>query len=286
MKIILFLNKDLEANIAYNLLKPELSKHQVQIYYTEKVGGSNQKSEDVNTLEYFETEFFFNEISEFISRSKIKTDFEMFNKDFKSVPFMKSGNVNGPVFIEKIKAFEPDLFISIRFGKIFRDEIISLPKYGLLNLHSGILPDFRGIMGTLHALKLGNKKIGCTLHTIPDSGIDTGDIVDLSYLEVQSDKSLLWHIVQLYPLGVKMICNALINLSEHIDFELKKQDINTGNYFSVPTEGDFEILRNLGKDVFSELDYINILEEFVTGKLSKLEKHELLKIIEFTAARS
>lgn len=286
MKIILFLNKDLEANIAYNLLKPELSKHQVQIYYSEKVGGNNQKSEDVKTLEYFETEFFFNEISEYISVSKIKTNFELFNKDFKSVPFKKSGNVNGPIFIEKIKAFEPDLFISIRFGKIFRDEIIALPKYGLLNLHSAVLPDFRGIMGTLHALKAGDKQIGCTLHTIPDSGIDTGDIIDIAYLDVQVHRSLLWHIVQLYPLGAKMISKALENLSENIDFDLKKQDFNTGNYFSVPKEGDFKILRDLGKEVFSEVDYIAILEEFVLMKLSNLEKHELLKIMESSIVRS
>lgn len=286
MKIILFLNKDLEANIAYNLLKPELLKHQVQIYYSEKVGGSNQKSQDVKTLEYFETEFFFNEISEYINVSKIKTNFELFNKDFKSVPFEKSGNVNGPIFIEKIKAFEPDLFISIRFGKIFRDEIIALPKYGLLNLHSAVLPDFRGIMGTLHALKAGNKKIGCTLHSIPDSGIDTGDIIDIAFLDVQPERSLLWHIVQLYPMGAKMICKALVNLQMNKTLDIKKQDLNTGNYFSVPTEGDFKILRDLGKDVFSEIDYIDILEEFVLGKLSNLEKYELLKIMESSVGRS
>lgn len=57
-----------------------------------------------------------------------------------------------------MKDFNPDLFISIRFGKIFKDEIIQVPKFGLINLHSTILPDYRGIMGTLHAIKDKNKK--------------------------------------------------------------------------------------------------------------------------------
>ena len=44
MNIILFLNKDFEANLAYNLLKEELLKHNVKIYYSESVGSSKKET--------------------------------------------------------------------------------------------------------------------------------------------------------------------------------------------------------------------------------------------------
>jgi methionyl-tRNA formyltransferase len=50
MKIVLFLNKDLQANIAYNLLKSELLKHNVRIYYSDTVGNSNNKPSDLLKL--------------------------------------------------------------------------------------------------------------------------------------------------------------------------------------------------------------------------------------------
>ena len=209
MKIVVFINKDIEANIAFNLLKPELLNHTVQIYYSDSVGNPDNKSLDLVTLEYFEKGFFFNELPTFINDSKINNTFEFFDDNFKSFPIKKCGNVNSIAFINEMKAFNPDVFISIRFGKIFKDDIIQIPINGLINLHSAILPDYRGILGTLHAIKEKNSTIGCTLHTIPNSGIDTGEIIEIAKRDVNLSKSLFWNIIQLYPLGVEMIIKTL-----------------------------------------------------------------------------
>ena len=44
----------MHANIVYQLLKPELLKHQVQIYYTDQVGHSSKRSEKLQQIEYLE----------------------------------------------------------------------------------------------------------------------------------------------------------------------------------------------------------------------------------------
>jgi len=230
MKIVLFLNKDLEANIAYNLLKSELLSHNVRIYYSDTVGNSKNKPSDLVKLEYFEKGFLFNELSEFINENKIENSFEFFDDNFKSFPIKKCSNVNSVEFINEMKDLNPDLFISIRFGKIFKDEIIQVPKNGLINLHSAILPDYRGIMGTLHAIKEENTKIGCTLHTIPNSGIDTGEIIEIAERNVNSEKSLFWNIVQLYPLGTELIIKNLKIIDSNNSLNTQKQNLEEGNF--------------------------------------------------------
>ncbi|MDH5599637.1 MAG: hypothetical protein OEY34_10965, partial [Cyclobacteriaceae bacterium] len=63
MKIIIFLNRDIEANIAFNLMKSELLNHSVRIYYSDSVGKSDKKPTELQRLEYFEREFFFKELT-------------------------------------------------------------------------------------------------------------------------------------------------------------------------------------------------------------------------------
>ncbi|MGO1585211.1 formyltransferase family protein [Mesonia sp.] len=275
MNLVLFLNKDLEANISYNLLKPELLKHKVRIYYSDSVGNPKNKPSDLLALEYFEKEFFFNELPEFISKNKMESSFEFFDQNFSSFPIEKCANINSKEFIQEMEDFNPDLFISIRFGKIFKDEISQVPTKGLLNLHSAILPDYRGIMGTLHAIKQEKDTIGCTLHTIPNSGIDTGEIIEIAKLEINRSKSLFGHIVQLYPLGTDLIIKSLKKMERDGSLETQEQNLQQGNYFTVPTENDFDQIKHLGMEIISVKDYQDILTVFILKNLSKIQKHHL-----------
>lgn len=279
MKIALFVNKDLEANIAYNLLKPELEKHTVRIYYSDTVGNPNTKPSALVKLEYFEKEFVFNELTSFLTDNKIHSTFEFFDPNFKSFPLKKCTNVNSSEFINEMKIFGADLFIAIRFGKIFKDELIQLPKKGIINLHSAILPAYRGIMGTLHAIKAKNTTIGCTLHTIPNSGIDTGEIIEIATLKVNPTRSLFWHIIQLYPLGAKLIVKTIKNITENTPLITRKQQLKEGNYFSVPTSNDFDQLKRLGMETISINDYQTIVKSFILNELTENEEQTLVNII-------
>lgn len=280
MNIVLFVNKDIEANLAYTLLKKELLQHTVTIYFSDTVGNPNTKPTDLLTLEYYEKAFVFNDLMTFLTETNIDNNFAFFEDAFTSFPIQKCANVNTPEFIEEIKALKPDLFISIRFGKIFKDEIIRVPKHGLLNLHSAILPNYRGIMGTLHAIKDKNTQIGCTLHTIPNSGIDTGEIIEIAKMEVSPNRSLFWHILQLYPLGATLIIKALKELANGKPLKSKQQNLDEGAYFSVPTQKDFEQVKNMGFKIISKQDYTEILTQLVIKDATAKEKQLITEFIE------
>ncbi|MCB0685586.1 MAG: hypothetical protein KDC53_03645 [Saprospiraceae bacterium] len=265
MNIILFLNRDLHSNFAYQLLKPSLKGHQVHIYLSESVGKKKEKAGALSLLEHYEKKQFY-KLPLLLKEQKLHSDFEFFDDQFAYAPLQVCKNVNSDEFITAVRKLKPDLFISIRFGKIFHDEIIKVPGHGILNLHSGILPDYRGILGTLHALREGRKEIGCTLHYINNSSIDTGEIINIIKMPVVIGRSLFWHVNQLYPAGCAAIIRIINQLNQGMEIPTVIQDLKVGNYYSLPDESHFAELMDMGHDVINEKDY----SSFITQHISSL----------------
>lgn len=57
------------------------------------------------------------------------------------IPVELSENINSREFIDKIRRYEADLFVSKSFNQIFKSEMINLPRYKAINCHSGKLEE-------------------------------------------------------------------------------------------------------------------------------------------------
>jgi methionyl-tRNA formyltransferase len=90
--------------------------------------------------------------------------------------FMPCRDVNSKEFIETLKRYPADIFVSMSFDQILKKEIIQIPKKGFINCHAGALPFYRGRNPLNWVLINGENKFGITVHYV-DEGIDTGDIV-------------------------------------------------------------------------------------------------------------
>jgi methionyl-tRNA formyltransferase len=100
-------------------------------------------------------------------------------KDFSfqnSIDYLFPVRINDSEFIEKVKTYNCDLFVSMSFNQIFRKEILNIPKLKTINCHAGKLPFYRGRNILNWALINDEKEFGITVHFI-DEGIDTGDII-------------------------------------------------------------------------------------------------------------
>lgn len=89
--------------------------------------------------------------------------------------------LNSKKTVSAIKNLKPDLFLSINFRYLLKDEIIKTPKYGCINLHFGYLPYNRGVFADAFSI-IENTPAGITYHLI-DAGIDTGKII--SQMEIK-----------------------------------------------------------------------------------------------------
>jgi len=165
---------------------------------------------------------------------------------------------NSPAGLNTLGDCDPDLIVSIRYRQILRDDAIAVPRQGVLNLHSGILPDYRGVMATFWAMLNAELEIGSTLHRIVDSGIDTGPILGVSRTPLRPGETYLANLLRLYADGVAMLVEAIAELECGNPLEGSPQSTECGKYFSTPDEASIKAFsaKNLCLASALELDLI------------------------------
>ena len=107
-------------------------------------------------------------------------------------------HVNDPRVVELVDRLQPDV-IAVFGTSLIRGELLTKGRLGILNLHGGLSPEYRGADCTFWALYNGEPdKIGCTLHYI-DAGIDTGKLIAHVCPEVKpgdDELTLFWRAVR------------------------------------------------------------------------------------------
>jgi folate-dependent phosphoribosylglycinamide formyltransferase PurN len=89
-------------------------------------------------------------------------------------PVVTCGDQNSPRAVAQLKQWSPDLAI-FTGGNILRDQVLKVPRLGILNAHLALLPEIRGMSSPEWSLLCG-VPLGVTIHFM-DSAVDTGPIV-------------------------------------------------------------------------------------------------------------
>ena len=84
--------------------------------------------------------------------------------------------VKEPEFVEIIKNFAPDVIVVVAFGQILSEEILNIPKYGCINVHGSILPEYRGAAPIQWSIIDGREYGGVTTMYMA-KGLDSGDMI-------------------------------------------------------------------------------------------------------------
>jgi len=255
MRILFLCNRDLASNFALNLLLPAFANHQVRVGLTERVGGID-RTEPAERRELRAAEQTYpNEVLfPLVERAGFKDDggrhltFVEIER-LRRIPVSVLSKPNSPTGLAEIREYAPDLVVSIRYGAILKCDFLAIPRLGVLNLHSGLLPAYRGVLATFRALMNGDEEIGCTLHRISDGTIDTGEIVATGRLRVTPERSLLGNILALYPIGCALIAPAIEQLERGIAITATKQAEGEGNYYTYPTADEWSQFTDRGLQV-------------------------------------
>jgi methionyl-tRNA formyltransferase len=93
-----------------------------------------------------------------------------------NLPILQPQTVNASAFIESLKKNRPDIIIVVAFGQILSKAFLEIPKQFCINLHSSLLPKYRGAAPIQRAILKGDIKSGVTT-MIMDKGMDTGDVL-------------------------------------------------------------------------------------------------------------
>ncbi len=267
MRILCCVNRDIESNYALNLLLPELARaqHTTRVVLSEHVGNQTAPAA-IRALRSVEqaipNEMLFPLVSRCVPLVGRSLTFDELHTFSDGVP-LSVVNLNAPDGLALLDGFAPEVILTIRYGHILRDRAIGHAKHGVINLHSGLLPQYRGILSTLYAMANGDADIGCTLHWIVDPGIDSGPIIAVARRPVEQGRSMLWHIMSLYPLGVPLIVEAVRRLTSGEPVPRQAQASAGGTYRSTPTGTDVDALTGRGIDLFDADDLRELVTRFV-----------------------
>ena len=84
--------------------------------------------------------------------------------------------LKGKEFTDQIKSIQPDFFVVIAFGHILSEKVLQLPKFGAINIHASLLPEYRGPAPIQWAIINGDSQTGITTMFM-DKGMDTGNVL-------------------------------------------------------------------------------------------------------------
>jgi methionyl-tRNA formyltransferase len=96
--------------------------------------------------------------------------------------------VNTPESLAAVVALQPDVIVVVAYGQILRQPLLDLPARGCINVHTSLLPKYRGAAPIQWAIAQGETETGVTTMYM-DAGMDTGDIILQAVLPIGPEET-------------------------------------------------------------------------------------------------
>lgn len=276
MKIVVCVKRDLEGNLNLNYLLKKIRGHEVSVILSDKVWKKEREVKESSDFVFYERDLVVDFLFPLMERASLPEDsFNEGNLTFSQieqayeVPIRLIKDINSDEGVRYLQELSPDLILSVRYDLIFKKQVIDIPKLGIMNIHPGALPMYRGIMATFRAMMAGENRVGCTLHFV-DEGIDTGSVIGVRYLDIDYGKSFLWHVVRLYPLGIDLFAEILPRLENGDIIPSQSQEGADFQYHTYPTTEEFHSFASKGYKLIDNCEYLDILDGYASLRALKL----------------
>ncbi len=154
-------------------------------------------------------------------------------------------NLNAKDYVKHVRNIAPDLIISYSAPQIIKPELLSVPKFGIINVHGALLPNYRGCMPSFWYLYNDEKLGGATVHFM-SADIDDGDICLQDSVDISNCKTMFQLIKKTKELGGELICECIRQISAG-NLKTRPNDTESGSYFTWPTVSQARDFRKRGK---------------------------------------
>lgn len=112
---------------------------------------------------------------------------------------------------ELLAGFGCDLMVVVAYGKILPANILSLPKYGCMNIHGSLLPKYRGASPIQWSIVCGETETGVTAMYM-DEGVDTGDMIAVSKTEITPEDTSETLFERLASMGARLAVEVVASI--------------------------------------------------------------------------
>lgn len=140
-----------------------------------------------------------------------------------NIPIFQPDKLKQSNAVEIIKNLGADLIVVVAYGKLLSKEILECTKYGCINVHASLLPEYRGAAPIQWAVIDGKEKTGVSIMKM-NEGLDTGDVIlcdetqiDINETAPQLFERLSYIGSKLLPKAIDMIDSGSVKLTKQND---------------------------------------------------------------------
>jgi methionyl-tRNA formyltransferase len=190
-----------------------------------------------------------------------------------NIDLLSHKKVSSNEFLESVKKYQCDIFVSMSFNQIFTRQFINATPFKTINCHAGKLPFYRGRNVLNWVLINGETDFGITVHYV-DEGIDTGDIILQKVYPVrdEDDYSTLLSVAK--DECATLLYDALVLLKSGNKTVIKQESIDPFGMYCVQRKIGDEIINwnQSSRDIFN---FIRAISPPGPSARSILKGHEI-----------
>jgi methionyl-tRNA formyltransferase len=160
-----------------------------------------------------------------------------------------AGNVNDREFVRQVAESGVGIIVSVGCPQIYRKHFIANCGARLLNVHSSLLPEYRGLNAPFWCLRYGEARTGVTVHTIEDERIDRGTIIAQVEVPIVQHDSYFDLAKRIATLGPEAVARA-IDLVKRDTVPKATTGGRGGTYFRWPSREDVRAFKAAGHRFF------------------------------------
>ena len=161
--------------------------------------------------------------------------------------------LRGEEFAGLLETLAPDLIVVVAFGKILPKNVLDYPKYGCVNVHGSLLPEYRGAAPMQRAIIDGKAETGITTMQM-DVGLDTGDMLVIRKMPIEEYDNFETVHDKLGALGAEALIETV-------------QKMRNGTLVAIPQDSD-------GATYAAKIEKADCLIDFSKGAK---EVHDLIR---------
>jgi methionyl-tRNA formyltransferase len=125
-----------------------------------------------------------------------------------NLPVLQPLKARDENLIAELRELKPDLMVVVAYGQILPPRILDLPRFGCLNVHTSLLPKYRGAAPIQWAIADGEPETGVTIMKM-DAGLDTGPLLAMRRTPIlPADDSQTLHD-RLAQLGAELLVETI-----------------------------------------------------------------------------
>jgi methionyl-tRNA formyltransferase len=160
------------------------------------------------------------------------------------IPLVPTGSVNDPAYVGRVRSLRADVIVSVAAPEIFKEELLDAAPLGCVNIHSGRLPRYRGMMPTFWQMHAGEPAVTVTIHEMA-AQLDAGAVLATAEQPVEHDSTLEDMMIAGKREGARLMIDVLRDLAAGTA-RAQPLDLSEAAYFSFPGRAEAIELRRRG----------------------------------------